>query len=313
MAIFDIFKTIRERLLASFLVLITLLLAIPLLVSLSLNSMIVRYEGLVNELLSIYQIGEVTEEYSTAYINAIQNIGVERQEQNFKEVSRRLANAVDNLEVASGTDLKISAQGTVNIVKKILELGDEGFEAAKAPDPILAYDVYTQIMDHSFFVKDGVGKVAILELEQINLINATIQRDRNIVTISSLLVIGMVFIASFIFASSNSKTLIAPLMELSNAVKQFGGGKNYQLQISDTLLRRNDEVGLLAKAFEEMRLKIVRALEEQAKVQHDLKLKNDDLVRMNEMMVGGEIKMIELKTELDDLKKIVLQQNYDKS
>jgi HAMP domain-containing protein len=108
-------------------------------------------------------------------------------------------------------------------------------------------------------------------------------------------------VVSIIYALESSKKIAEPLITLSDKVKVFGTG-NYQAGIDQGLLIRSDEVGLLSKSFEAMRLQLLALFKEQADIQKKLEMRNLDLEDMNKVMIGRELKMIELKKELDSLK-----------
>lgn len=294
------FTTIRGKLLISFLVFGLALIAIPLLISTSLNGMVTRYQVVVDDMINIYEITSLTDKYRDAYLNVIQNAGVEKQEQSYEIAKNDLEEAINNINIVNNPELIVTAQGVVNIVNNILEEGDRGYEAAQNKDLKISYDIYESIFEYSAYVKENVGKLSLLELGQIVTIQSKIEEDR-------LLIIGLIsgtailiLIMSFVFASIYSKTFASPLIELSKSVKSFGDA-GYHSGVSAGLLTRKDEVGIMARSYEEMRKKILSVIEEQRKIQLDLKNKNKELVEMNDMMIGRELKMVELKNKLDTL------------
>jgi HAMP domain-containing protein len=77
--------------------------------------------------------------------------------------------------------------------------------------------------------------------------------------------------------------------------------------ISPVAVQSNDEIGDFADVFEKMRSQVNTSkihLEDQVKARTtELESKLDELARMNKLMVDRELKMVELKKEIEELKK----------
>jgi len=81
------------------------------------------------------------------------------------------------------------------------------------------------------------------------------------------------------------------------------------VELGGSLTLRRDEVGVLASSFEEMRKKLIKSMSVektfQAKLLHaneQLAGNNKELEELNNALVGREMKMIELKNEIDKLR-----------
>ena len=126
-----------------------------------------------------------------------------------------------------------------------------------------------------------------------------------------------VAIIIFIFLFSNN-LIVRPLKKISAATNAFvGGQENYEIK-----LKSNDEIGNLAKNLNQMFRDLKKSrtsLEDyaknlEAKIKERtraLEIKNEEQAKINEkleqtnkLMVGRELRMIELKKEIDRLKKV---------
>lgn len=98
-----------------------------------------------------------------------------------------------------------------------------------------------------------------------------------------------------------------PLASLSKYTAELSSG-NMEAQIAPNLLIKQDEIGQLAKSFNEMTVKLKQlysSLEE--KVQNktkELNEKLDETEKLNKVMIDRELKMVELKKEIEELKKL---------
>ena len=110
-------------------------------------------------------------------------------------------------------------------------------------------------------------------------------------------VIGAI-VLSILLAIYLSRLFTKPLTELTKATHEIAAG-NLGTLINST---SQNEIGQLAHAFDDMRLKIKEGYENlDSKVKEkttELSTKLDELERMNKFMVDRELKMIELKKEI---------------
>lgn len=294
-------KTIRMKILLSFLFVCAILLLISGMVSYAFNGMINRYNQLVNNVLNIYQISDLTNDFVESYSAAIRNIGVEAQEAKYRESSQSLRQAVDNLTVSDTSENRVAAQGVKNIVANLLSRADEGYTAAKEANLALSFSIFDELAKNQVYIKQDVNQLVLLELEQTIPIQANLERDRNIILLGSFVTAATLAIVSFVFASIYSRMISDPLIYLSSIVKA-SSVTEYSTAIDGELMERSDEVGILARTFEEIRQKVRSAMDSLEESKKMLETKNQSLEKLNKAMVGREMKMVELKKELEKLK-----------
>jgi len=119
-----------------------------------------------------------------------------------------------------------------------------------------------------------------------------------------LFVIGLIFVAGGVLASvvglMVARHVIVPITKLNKALEKIKAG-DYSAQ-SEVVT--DDEIGEMAASFDEMASKLKSSYSDlEALVEEKtrgLNEKVDDLEKLNRLMVGRELKMMELKKELTD-------------
>lgn len=303
-----LFSTIRGKIFISLITLSLVLMVVLVFISISLFGIVSRYDNTLNELVDIYKITSISNQYAEKYLSAIQNVSVSRYSDDYNDAKESLKEAMSSLNLEQSSEIVIKSRGIMNIVKKVIEAGDSGLQSAKNGNIAEGFKGYEDINNFNFYIKENIASLAILQLKQVETIQTVIQQERQ----NTIYLIGglgvLIIIASYIYARYFSGFITNPLLELSNKIETFSG-QNYKTDIDVKFVNRKDEVGLLARTFEEMRQRIINSMQAQQKAQEELvklnqKLEssNRDLSRMNEVMIGREMKMIEQKKEIDEIK-----------
>jgi len=111
----------------------------------------------------------------------------------------------------------------------------------------------------------------------------------------AVLVFSSSWLFAFIFFLIVRVLLIKPINQIRNANREMAKG-NLDQKI---ILQNHDEVGELAESFNSMVSKLKEAREN---LEDKIKKRTSDLEKTNKFMVGRELKMMELKKEIDSLK-----------
>jgi nitrogen fixation/metabolism regulation signal transduction histidine kinase len=176
-------------------------------------------------------------------------------------------------------------------------------------------NIFTSLSDHysrantnNVFVSDNTKTLLGNELNNLYISQQNVQHMYIITIVGSA---GLFLLIIFIIiglAHSFTSQLVKPLTTLSVFAKDIAGG-NLQAMNSQTLTKSNDEIGSLTESIRVMVNKLVDMLGQQQKANEEIKkttnsirVKNDELSRMNALMVGRELKMAELKKEIEELK-----------
>jgi len=105
-----------------------------------------------------------------------------------------------------------------------------------------------------------------------------------------------------------SDVITKPIKELERVADKATQG-NLSIRVSPDLLAEGAEIGSLAKSFNNMMITVDKNItrldtfnKKIAQSAQVLESKNDELGRMNKLMVDRELKMVELKKEIEELK-----------
>ena len=122
-------------------------------------------------------------------------------------------------------------------------------------------------------------------------------------SLSVMVIIAIVLIALIIYLLISS--FLEPLVKLKRQVKDFDAAKIPQIEAIPT----NDEVGDLSRSFVDMTIHLKEAISQtESKIKH----RTAQLRKTNKYMIGRELKMIELKKQLQDLKSLLSKDYEDK-
>lgn len=200
-------------------------------------------------------------------------------------------------------------------------VGFERSDRAKVDDPMVLDkvlgkgEIYSTQMDingvkyeASFApLKDDTNKVTgmLSTLEPYTRITTSINELRNMQLELLAFFVVLVVCCGYFF----SNTLSAPIIKLKDIAIDISRG-NLKTTID---IKSKDEIGELAAAFNQMTCNLLQSQQEIKKYSHDLEQKVaertmelnkklEEIEKMNSLVVNRELKMIELKKEVGELK-----------
>jgi len=197
------------------------------------------------------------------------------------------------------------------------------FPAVKTDDPIVqdninSRQVYTDII---LFQGEKAIRVIAHHIDKYDIHRSTFEfyfsmqsvrqatRDMIMIFLLALLSFSLVSVGITVILV---KRIIKPIGQLTKLAKEVAEGK----VVTDIAIDTNDEIGLLSQAFSQMAndLKISReklekqniSLEDEVKKRtNELQKQIDEMSRMQKLMVNRELRMIELKKQLEEAQKKV--------
>jgi methyl-accepting chemotaxis protein len=160
-------------------------------------------------------------------------------------------------------------------------------------------------------VRENTASLILKELEYTKQIQVEIARTQFLSELAGGLLLLVIGIGCVVYSLSFSKKLIVPLTDLTGIAKQIAGG-NIDITVDKKLLASKDELGSMATSFNTMILTLrenIRKLPESntqlVEAKKKVDFNNSKLERMNSLMIGRELRMTEMKKELEELNKRV--------
>jgi len=168
--------------------------------------------------------------------------------------------------------------------------------------------VYDSVTKKSYYLSENTAALALEELGLMHKFQDQMARSRKITIILSITLFATTIIGGLLLAFLYSKEIISPIMVLSDLALRITEG-DFETEIPQELIERKDETGTLSSSFRSMLLRLqaqIRELNESnAKIkeaQESVIKKNKDLEKMNRIMVDRELRMTEMKKEIEKLK-----------
>lgn len=205
--------------------------------------------------------------------------------------------------------LALEDKGSLTVVAST----DQGVIGSQAGEQSISVFHQKQMMNIS--VKEGATP-ALLVVAPTHIVGRTVGVYEIVVStleaqkaityqLNRLIVVSLIALVTFIVGSTllMRQIVIKPIQKLVEGVMIIGEGNlNHRVDVTG-----HDEIGNLARAFNDMAQKLqVSHAELEEKViarTKELELKAKSLEDMNKLMVGRELRMVELKNELASVKK----------
>ncbi len=138
------------------------------------------------------------------------------------------------------------------------------------------------------------GASRLMEISRAEL--SDIQQKTALFTMVSIAILALVILLALVVIV---RGILGPVLSLQKGAEIIGSG-NLEHRIE---IKSKDEIGILAQAFNKMVENLFKEITEHKKTQEELQKRADELEKMNRLMVGRELKMAEMKKEIERLKK----------
>ena len=167
-------------------------------------------------------------------------------------------------------------------------------EEIKEAEKFLSTKIFNKISKENFLLNivkiQGYPFCMVVIENENKLITSALDISYNL----GIFVLLSVILASF-FVNFIVRNLTKPLIELNSVVKKASDGDLGQR----VLISSKDDIGILGNNFNKLIEKLQKNLKE---VEAKVSLRTKQLEKTNQAMTGREIKMIELKKEMNELK-----------
>jgi HAMP domain-containing protein len=206
-------------------------------------------------------------------------------------------------------DSRVAYSGLKNIILNMLQETERGWTALSKGDTTTALNTYNDVIHKRTFVHENTTSLLLTEISHLHTIQKTLEERYTIQLATVSLWIAILVGLSALYSYMFSRRITAPIKELSYVSREVSKG-NHDFPISENVLQRKDEVGILASSFRVMVEKlnneirqVESANEEVLETKRHLEERNVQLERFNKMVVNREIRMRELKDTIATLEK----------
>lgn len=137
----------------------------------------------------------------------------------------------------------------------------------------------------------------VVKIDQAEVLEP-VKRSSYILLIIMIVFFGIAYIIALIF----SKTISDPIEVLNKGAQEIRKGNlEYKIEI-----KSHDEIGELAKTYNEMTIAL---MESNKNIEKKVQERTKELEKTNKTMVGRELKMIELKKNIEKLQNEIIQKS----
>ena len=300
---------IRTKIFLSFLIVMMLLMASVVSVFFFHVTSLTEYKNVSDNLVHENQLSQKTSELVETFNGVLLAPASTERMHTYRTVRQEVVVIMEQLDSSiTNTDSQVAYAGFSKIVREIIAHADAGLSALEQGDTNTAIAHYTDALYKKGFISEVATNLLLTEVQHLQDIQSVIESRyaRQLLLLGAWTGFVLLLAAgySFVFA----RRITAPIMVLSRVSKEVSGGE-YEKRIPKTLVAREDEVGVLAGAFNLMletlniRLRQVEhANTTISKTKKDLEERNAELERFNRMVVNRELKMVALKQENERLR-----------
>jgi len=306
----DVTSSIRKRLLFSFIGLVSLVL-VPTLILLVISYNIqARYQQTLENITREYQVTETFDRFASSYTQLLQDINNEQLTAQYEGHIKELGSIFSMLEKTVLYDesraLLTKLEGTTGFVR---EYTNRGLKDIRGGDFSQSSETLEQVNRGKTSIRENTANLILMEIQLSKEEQERMQRIATITLIVGIALLFMVVSGSIILALTLSNRISAPLIKLSRLASDIAKG-NLGINVEENFLKMKDEIGSLSNSFHQMvnRLReMINELQssksEVEKINQEVTQKASELERVNKLMIGRELKMIELKKEIETLNK----------
>lgn len=302
--------SIKFKLLIAFLVVILIWLAqLIYLASLHLN-IEEEYKAVTDKLILTNNLSSLTPDFIQSYYKVTHSPQNNERGRRYNELHQQIEYTLEKLDnTIVDKESRTTFRGLSNYLMNIIAECDAGMKYLQSGEVIKSIQKYDEIIAKSRFIDENVGNLVAKELNYANVLQAEIEKrsiDSQQQSIGIILIITMFSILFSIFLANK---IVDPLSSLSKLANKITNG-HLQVRVDKKLLNKKDEIGMLSKYFESMLKKLNQEIDTQKKIttnleksRKQLEKSNTTLEKFNHIAIKRELKMIEMKKELEKIKK----------
>jgi methyl-accepting chemotaxis protein len=263
-----------------------------------------------------YGIAGTTDELVTSFGLLVRDIEEEKSIFEFNIKKEKIESVFSELDpaISYGESVVIYSR-LKNSVAFLNEYFDRGIENIQKKNFTQMSEIVEQIERARQNIRDTTTALVLSELNFSKQQQTELDAMERLIWIFGMILIAVTTAGALVTAFILSKKISRPLARLSRLAEDISGG-NLSLSVENDLLGRGDEIGSLSESLAVMLEILKRKIHEAEtsleatkklecaleKEKESVELKVVELERMNRLMVGRELKMAELKKDIETLK-----------
>ena len=301
-------KSIRASLFSFSLLLITVLM-IPLSFFILIHFQIVaEYRKSIQRIVAEQQIPQQTNEIILNYYHYAQDIQSSEKKLAYDHSISQMQQTLQNLDLQiTDKESLLRYQSLKNIVATIKKQLDASILQAQNGNILEISTTYEQENHENNFVQTITSDLLSAELNYLRDFQNQLQKTDFVVLTIGFVILAITLAVAMIFSRIFSNRIVTPITKLSIMSQKIAEG-NLDLNIDPKLLDKQDETGMLAKSFQTMIDNLKNKIKLLQQSESNILKANQELETINKFTIGREIRMTELKKQVEDLeKKLALQ------
>ncbi|PIN78654.1 hypothetical protein COV14_02450 [Candidatus Woesearchaeota archaeon CG10_big_fil_rev_8_21_14_0_10_33_12] len=304
----NILNSIRFKLLFSFIIVIIVLSLQTVYLAKVHFQIVEQYKEASDNLILENKFTEYVPEFIQSYYNLINTPNSQERLYKYNQLHNEIEETFSKLDNAIiSEDSKITYRGLKNYIMNIINSGDEGVKDIQAGRLIESIRVYENMINKQSFLIENTGNLILKDISYAEELQKKIEQTHKNTINLMLILIFFITSGCVLFVLFFAKKITDPIINLSKIATRISEG-NLKLNVSKNLLEKKDEIGTLSNSFDTMLKRINAEIESQKKISNDLvksrkdlENRNEELEKFNRMVIGRELKMVELKKKIKEL------------
>lgn len=270
---------------------------------------VLQNQRIIQTMTMEYTVYSLSEELIRLYNEVIKNPGNAEYISQYDATHKKLTDTITTLKKQiTQKDSKILMLGVEHTANQVINECDTGLSEIKNNNFQNFSEHFASAHKYNSFVLENTRTLVQKELEHLSRVQEQSQRNYIGTIVVSVSLFILVFLVMIFYSHAFTRQLITPLSQLSVYAKAIATG-NLETQSKRNLTIENDEIGSLTQSVYSMVDKLIQMISQEKqtsdamkKTSESLANSNQELQRMNTLMTGRELKMIELKKEIEELK-----------
>jgi len=268
-----------------------------------------KNQTLVQTMVDEYNIIGQSQSLVLSYNELSKNQSSVSIRERYESQKKALIKTIDHLETVIKYDQSLNTLiGIKSTVQNVIDECDAGIRDLEKNQYDSLSDHFTKANKFNEFVAENTRTLLQNELQYLSISQASIQQTFIIGTAISLILFIILMTSMILYARSFAAGIALPLIKLTQYAKRIAEGEikeEEKIALTDPyeeIASLVQSMSTMVHSLNESFSALQRSNTDLQAVKDSLETKNTELKSMNDIMIGRELKMIELKKEIETLK-----------